>query len=268
MSTESYRFPTAGPVHLRVRNGRGTIEVTADEIPETLVNVSGRHDVGNVRVFASDDGREVTVEVPKTWRPGGPPRYDITVRVPMRSTADLGAASASITTRGVLGQVDAKTASGALSIEQVEGDCHAHTASGRVDLGAIGGAATLKSASGDLRVARVGGRCNARTASGAVDVGWAGDLVSASSASGDVTVRDATRGEVVCKSTSGDVAVGVRKGTLVWLDLSTVSGRTTCSLRDEAAPARGTGEEVLTVKATTVSGDITIAPSGASAAAA
>ena len=85
-------------------------------------------------------------------------------------------------------------------------------------------------------------RCTARTASGAVDVGWAGDLVSAVSASGDVTVRDAARGEVICKSTSGDIAVGVRKGTLVWLDLTTVSGRTTSSLQPDDAPDGGKEE--------------------------
>jgi DUF4097 and DUF4098 domain-containing protein YvlB len=266
MPTESYRYPAEGPVHLRVRNGRGTVEVTADDIPETLVNVSGRHDVGMVRVSAADDGRQVTVEVPRSWRVGGPPRFDITVRVPLRSSVDLGAASASISTRGVLTDVEAKTASGSMSIEQAEGDCRAHTASGRVDLGAIGGTVELRSASGDLRVARVGGRCRAKTASGSIEVGWAGDLVSATSASGAVTVRDAARGEVACRSTSGDVAIGVRKGTLVWLDLSTVSGRTASSLRDEPAPA-GDTEQVLTVKASTVSGNITIAPSGAAAAA-
>ena len=267
MPTESYRFPTDGPIHLRVRNARGTVEVTADDVPETLVNISGRHDVGSVRVSASDDGRQVTVEVPRTWRPGGPPRFDITVRLPLRSSVDLGAASASITTRGVLAQAEAKTASGAVSIEQLEGDCHAGSASGGIELGTIGGAVDLKSASGDLRVARVGGRCTARTASGTVDVGWAGDLVSAVSASGDITVRDAARGEVTCKSTSGQIAIGVRKGTLVWLDLNTVSGRTTSSLSPDEAPTGGK-EEVLTVKASTVSGNITIAPSGASAAAA
>ena len=267
MPTESYRFPTDGPVHLYLRSNRGTVEVIADDVPETLVNVSGRHDVGLVRVSASDDGRKVTVEVPRSWRPGGMPRFDITVRLPLRSAVDLGAASASITTKGVLASAEAKTASGALSIEQVEGDCHAHSASGDVDLGTIGGSVNLKSASGDLRVARVAGRCTARTASGAVDVGWAGDFVSAVSASGDVTVRDACRGEVFCKSTSGHVAIGVRKGTLVWLDLNTVSGRTTSSLRPDTAPTPGK-EEVLNVKATTVSGNITIAPSGAADAAA
>ena len=124
---------------------------------------------------------------------------------------------------------------------------------------------SLKSASGDLRVARAGDACTARTASGAIDIGWAGDLVTASSASGDVTVRDAARGEVSCKSTSGDVAIGVRKGTLVWLDLTTVSGRTTQNLLPEDAP-NGQDERLLRVKAQTVSGNITISPSGADAA--
>ena len=267
MPTESYTFPAEGPVQLLVRTARGTVEVTVDDIPETLVNISGRHDVGGVHVSASDDGRTVRVEVPKTWRPGGPPRYDITVRLPAGSAADLGAASASITTKGVLAEVAAKSASGNMSIEQVEDDCQAHSASGDIQLGTVGGRVTLKSASGDLRVARVGGTCTARTASGAIDVGWAGDRVDAVSASGNVTVRDAARGEVTCKSTSGDVAIGVRKGTLVWLDLKTVSGRSTSSLTPDSAP-NGGGEEVLAVKATTVSGNITIAPSGAGAAAA
>ena len=136
MPTESYRFPTDGPVHLHVRSGRGTVEVIADDVPETLVDVSGRHDVGIVRVSASDDGRQVSVEVPRTWRPGGHAALrHHRARCPRGSTVDLGTASASITTRGVLAQADAKTASGALSIEQVEGDCRAHSASGDIELG-------------------------------------------------------------------------------------------------------------------------------------
>lgn len=267
MPTETYRFAASGPIHLRVRNGRGTVLVTAGDTTETVVEVSGRHDLHHARVSATDDGQGVTVDVARHRRLGNPPRLDITVQVPTGSTADLGTASASIATRGVLATAEAKSASGSISIEQVEGDCRAHSASGDVELGTITGTVTLKTASGDQRVARVGGRCTARTASGSIDVGWAGDLVSAVSASGDVTVRDAARGEVTCKSTSGDIAIGVRKGTLVWLDLSTVSGRTTSNLRPDDSPSRGK-EDVLTVKAITVSGDITINPSGAGSAAA
>ena len=268
MPTESYRFPTAGPVHLFLRTNRGTVDVIADDVPETLVDISGRADVGLVRVSASDDGRQVSVEVPRSWRPGGTPRFDITVRLPLRSTVDLSAASASVSTKGILGSTEAKTASGPLSIEQVEGDVDLKSASGDVRLGTVAGTLKMKSASGDLRVARVGGRCIAATASGAVDVGWAdGDIVTATTASGNITVRDTAHGQVICKSTSGNVTVGVRKGTLEWHDLNPVSRRTRSSLSPDAGPTAG-GEDVLTVKATTVSGNITIAPSGASEAAA
>ena len=60
----------------------------------------------------------------------------------------------------------------------------------------------------------------------------------------------------------------MRKGTLVWLDLTTVSGRTTSGLLARTSAPSGGEEEVLTVKAQTVSGNITISPSGADAAAA
>jgi DUF4097 and DUF4098 domain-containing protein YvlB len=266
MPTDTHRFPTDGPVHLHLRSGRGSVQVVAGETPETVVEITSRHDSPQASVTASDDGRRVTVDV-RHRRLGNTPRLDIMVRIPTGSTVDLGTASASVAARGVLARADAKTASGHLSIEQVEGACSAHSASGDIELGTIGGTASLKSASGDLRVARVGDRCSARTASGAIDIGWAGDLVSASSASGDVTVRDVAQGEVLCKSTSGDVAIGVRKGTLVWLDLATVSGRTTSGLLPEAVPSGG-DERVLTIKAQTVSGNITISPSGADAAAA
>ena len=265
MPTDTHRFPTDGPVHLHLRCARGTVQVVAEDIGETVVDITSRHENVPVRVSASGDGRRVDVDVPRHRRLGSSPRVDIIVRIPTSSTVDLGTASASLATRGVLAKADARSASGEISIEQVEGDCRAHAASGDIALGTVGGAVDLKSASGDVRVARVGDRCSAKSASGAVDIGWAGDLVSAASASGDVTVRDAVQGEVICKSTSGDVSIGVRKGALVWLDLRTVSGRTTSSLVPEDAP-KGGDERVLTVKAQTVSGNITISPSGSAAA--
>jgi DUF4097 and DUF4098 domain-containing protein YvlB len=243
------------------------VQVIAGDTTETVVEVTSRHDAPQARVSATDDGRRVTVDV-RHRRLGNTPRLDIVVRIPTGSTVDLGTASASLTTSGVLASARAKTASGELSIEQVEGDAEVRSASGDIQLGTIGGGVKAKSASGDLNVARVGGRCIAASASGAVDIGWAeGDIVTATTASGDVTVRDAVHGEVICKSTSGDVAIGVRKGTLVWLDLTTVSGRTVQNLVPEAAP-EGDEERLLRVRAQTVSGNITISPSGADAVAA
>ena len=125
----------------------------------------------------------------------------------------------------MLATADAKSASGAVSIEQVEGDCRADSASGDIELGTIGGAVGLQE-----RLGRPPGRPGRRALHGAIGVGRRRRRLGRRpgergvSVSGDVTVRDAARGEVICKSTSGNIAVGVRKGTLVWLDLTTVSG--------------------------------------------
>jgi hypothetical protein len=266
MPTKTHRFPSPEPVRLRVRSGRGTVQIVASAVTETVVEVSGRHEGDQARVEASGDGRTITIDVPRHRKLGNAPRLDITVQLPEGSYLDLGTASASIDARGPVAQADVRAASGAVSIEQVTGDVDARSASGDVRLGTVGGAARLKSASGDLLVASVGGVCNAHTASGAIDVGWAGDTVGAKSASGSLTVRDAVRGALDLRTTSGDVAVGVRKGTLVWLDLTTVSGRTTSDLTPDA-PSAAASEEPLTIRARTVSGDITIAPSGGSAGA-
>lgn len=264
MPTKTHRFPTPEPIRLHLRSGRGAVEVLAGDADETVVEISTRHDEPNVRVEASSDGRSVTVHVPRHRRLANPPRVDITVRLPEGSTVDLSTASASITTRGRLADADVRTASGSISVEHVTGDADVKAASADVRLGAIGGSATLKSASGDLHVASVGGRCIAAAASGAIEVGWAGELVTAVTASGSITVRDVVRGSLTLKTSSGAVTVGVRKGTLVWLDLKTASGRTINNLTDDAGPAGD--EEPLTLKVLTASGNITITPSAAGGA--
>lgn len=266
MPTETHRFATPGPIRLQLRSSRGTVRVVAAQTLETVVEVTGRHDGPHARVDASDDGRVVTVSVPRHRRIGNPPRLDITVHLPQGSTAGLATASASITTTGPLDEVEVRTASGSVSIEEVAGDARAHSASGDMRLGTVGGTATVKSASGDLRIASVGGRCSASTASGEIEVGSAADDVDAKSASGDITVRDSVQGTLELKASSGDIAVGVRKGTLVWLDLITVSGRTTSELAAEERDGAAS-EQPLTLTVRTVSGSIAVTTSLADAAA-
>lgn len=247
MPTETHRFPTPSPIRLHLRSQRGSVEVTAFEGDETIVEITGRDEGPHAHVEASGDGRTVTVEVPRHRRLGLPPRLDIMVRLPNHSTVDLGTASAGITSRGSLGPVEVRTASGSVSVEQVVGDVDARSASGDIRLGTVDGSVRLKSASGDLRVASASQACATHTASGAIDIGWAGDDVTARSASGDITVRDVARGLVDLHATSGDVAIGVRKGTLVWLDLRTVSGRTLSDLTPDE-PGSGQGEETLSIQ--------------------
>jgi DUF4097 and DUF4098 domain-containing protein YvlB len=80
--------------------------------------------------------------------------------------------------------------------------------------------------------------------------------------SGSIHVRDARRGVIELTSTSGGVTVDVRRGTLVWLDLSSVSGRTHSDLTADGAVPVG-DEETLKLTARSVSGGIRVGRSTA-----
>ncbi|MEA2459987.1 MAG: hypothetical protein QOH90_164, partial [Actinomycetota bacterium] len=56
------------------------------------------------------------------------------------------------------------------------------------------------------------------------------------------------------KTTSGDIQIGVAEGTSVWMDVSSLSGDTNSYL----APGDGGGGATLEVRASSLSGDITL----------
>jgi hypothetical protein len=52
----------------------------------------------------------------------------------------------------------------------------------------------------------------------------------------------------------GEVEIGIRKGSVAWLDLNSTVGRVRNELRGSDAP--GTGEDTVEVRARTVAGNI------------
>ncbi len=167
MPTDTHRFPTDGPVHLHLRSGRGTVEVIAEEVTETTVDVDGRDDAPRSASSASDDGRRASPSTcpvsaaPAARRastsPSASPPAPPSTSPPHRRASPPAA---------LLAKADAKTASGEVSIEQVDGDCHAQSASGDIALGTIGGAVRLRE-----RVGRPAGRSGRRALRGEVGIG-------------------------------------------------------------------------------------------------
>jgi DUF4097 and DUF4098 domain-containing protein YvlB len=89
-----------------------------------------------------------------------------------------------------------------------------------------------------------------------------GDL-TANSVSGDQFHAAVSEGNVRTNSVSGDVAIGIRQGSRVYLDCNTVSGDTSSELAVSGEPV-GDGP-LVEVRAKTVSGDITITRASAPA---
>jgi len=265
-------FPTPRPITAVVKLPGGTLEITAEERDTTVVEVEpyddrpASHEAAE-RTTVEMSGDTLTVAAPDgSWLARRPASLLITIRVPLDSRLRLKTASADVACRGRLASLDATGASGDMVLEHITGDAKVRIASGDVTVGQVDGELQVSGAAGDVTAQHVGGPVNTSVASGSIDIGSADAGVKAKTASGGVRIGAARRGTVKVRTASGDIAVGVRSGTGVWLDLNTMSGRTTNDL-DMTAGGGGEAGHDLSVEVRTASGDIAILRAPAEAAA-
>ena len=279
MRSETYSTP--GPLRLNLEIPSGEIEIETANTDETHVELEAvanndaiRDLVENSRIelIRRGDGHEVVVEAKARHgffisidrgpniRFGGP---DVRLRItcPRGADLDVRTKSADLRARGEYGEVDVKTASGDLQLEQVRDTTRIKTASGDVHIGEAGSSLEVQSVSGDLHADAVRGDIRAQLVSGDVHIRDAGGSISTNTVSGDQRFEAVRRGRVELKAISGDVMVGVRSGSRVYVDANTVSGTTSSELElsdspAPEAPADDTPLVELFVK--TVSGDVRI----------
>ena len=84
--------------------------------------------------------------------------------------------------------------------------------------------------------------------------------VSASTVSGDQRYQAVLQGRVELRAVSGDIAVGIRRGSRVFIDANTVSGSTSSEFELSDAPQAPPDPDapLVEVFAKTVSGDVRI----------
>ena len=90
-------------------------------------------------------------------------------------------------------------------------------------------------------IREVGGELSVNSASGDVLVREAGSSVSVNTASGDQEIGSVTTGKVTLKSASGDLKVGIREGTSLWVDARSRSGEVRSELPVSELPPDGNG---------------------------
>jgi hypothetical protein len=229
-------FPTPEPPKLRIALAAGDVELETDDVVETSVEIEGPLE-DDAKIEMRRD--EIVIEVGKKRFLGAGGSHHVRVTAPHGARVDANVASADVEGRGRFGQVEVNSASGDVRFDDVDGSAAINSASGDVELGAVSGKATVRSASGDVRLreAAAGGSVN--------------------TASGDIQIDSVTEGEVSVKSASGDVSVGVRRGSKVHVEASSMSGDTTSELALSDAPIETEGP-LVEIRARTMSGDITI----------
>ena len=254
-------FETPGPLRLSVRVPSGRIELEAIEGTETVVELEGSPEIeqdARIEVRPRRDGHEVVVLVEDKglFRRF---RGDVRVRVsaPPGADVEVSSASADVDGRGEFGGLEANTASGDLTFDQVGGDAEVNSASGDVKISRVQGDLTANTASGDLEVGHVGASGKVRSASGDVSIEEAESSLKIQTASGDVQASSVREGDVTLQTASGDIDVGVKQGSKVWIDARSMSGDTSSDLEVSDTPSEGEGP-LVEISATAMSGDITV----------
>jgi DUF4097 and DUF4098 domain-containing protein YvlB len=255
-------FPLSGPVTVQVRVPAGSIEVVAEERSSADVDIQpfdGRPESAELAAETRAELRGDTLKIATPDNSGWRRRNGsiaVTVRVPYDSSADAKVASADASFHGRLARVELESASGDAYVEHVTGDVTIQTASGDARTGRVEGSLRVKGASGDLNAQHIGGSLGVKSASGDVEVEELAGDADIKTASGDVHIGGSSRGTLRVNTVSGDVGIGVKSGTGVWLDVSTVSGRTRNGL--DMGAGGETGGHDLSLQLRTVSGDIDI----------
>jgi len=272
---------TPGKVVVDIHLSAGEIDLRTDDVETTTVELESlTGESGEAAIAASeqdcrerDGGYTVRIRVPRKTEKrrffGRDPEVRVSVVAPHGTRLDSETASADVTVSGRPGGLDVKTASGDVHAGAVEGPVEVKTMSGDVDLGAVAGRLDVKTMSGDQTVESVAGDARMHTMSGDVSVGANGGSADASTMSGDVHLDSVERGEIDVRSASGDITIGVVRGTRVWMDVQTSSGDADSEL--DHSDGDGTGDAAtaqVRLRAHSASGDIRIRRSSRPAAAA
>jgi DUF4097 and DUF4098 domain-containing protein YvlB len=272
-----HTFTTPEPISLVVELGPGRLDVDASDTSDTTeIRIEGDH---ADEVTVEQRGHEIVVLAPqrRTGFLSSLVTGDLKVQVVMPAGSDLAAkvGSADVTASGRYADLRVKAGSGDVEVDEVSGSAVVDTGSGDIELTTASGDLRIKAGSGDVSIGRVAGSAVVSTGSGTVELGTvgaqavlktgSGDIrihdahtdLSAMTGSGDVYVAQLSRGGLRAKAASGDINIGVPAGIPVWTDISCLTGNVRSNLEGAGRPEEG--QDHVEIRATTVSGNITLA---------
>lgn len=224
--------------------------------PAERVRVDFRQPADGVGV--TGEGAATLIVDTDPARDGWKSAFTVHVTAPAASGIRIQSQSADIAITGPAALLDARTASGDVRVDEVTGRSLVQTASGDVTITATG-ECDIRTASGNIEVHSASGAAVAHSTSGDIRFAAPAGDVNARSVSGDIRILDVAVGRAEVVTVSGDVEIGIHAGSLVAVDLSTVSGATDTDFEvsDEAPGGDGDADgPALDLRVKTTSGDI------------
>ncbi|MDT0317050.1 DUF4097 family beta strand repeat-containing protein [Streptomyces millisiae] len=273
-------FDTPEPISVTARVEAGSIQFTASDRRDTVVEVRPRDPKKDQDVRAADQTEvtyasgALTVRTPKQrYLVGRTGTVDVTVELPTGSHVDMTGAWAQVLGEGRLGEVHVKTSSGdarfdttgplrltashgSITVDRVQGMAEITTSSGSMRVGLVDGPAVLKNSHGTTTVGAAIGELRVRGANGDINIERAESSVAATTAHGTLRVIDVVRGTIDLETSYGAIEIGIRAGTAAWLDVSSGHGQVRNTLTASDSPEET--EDTVKVRARTRHGNIDV----------
>jgi DUF4097 and DUF4098 domain-containing protein YvlB len=229
-------------IRITIRSGRVNVE-------------SGDPGVVRFRVDTNDptfEIRQAADAIVASGDRGG--RVFLTVSVPPMTDVEVGTASGDVDIDPRLGRLDVTTVSGEVHFESVQ-RLHARTTSGGIRGNRVEGEATCVTTSGDIKVSEIIDRADFSTRSGSVVIGKCSGTLSCATLSGNIRIEELSGPAARIKSMSGGVRLGIPPRTRLELDANTLSGKVTLPTPN---PSPEPPEREVGIKVRLVSGNLKI----------
>lgn len=277
-----------------IDNQRGTVNIIGSN--DNFVSVEGELDDKAQAFIFEHSGATITIKVEmpnnqRNWRnhndDGG---SNLTIKIPRQVRIGFNGISSNVNVSGFEQGVDVKTVSGEIKASQLQKMIDITSISGDIESKELTGKIQLSTVSGDLSDKQSSGRLSIKSVSGSIKAKSNASEVSAETVSGDIDLKLASVDELDINSVSGDSNVYLTLNDKGSIKLSSVSGEFDMKFGNEIQAnfrlktnAGGSINNMLTddkaqhgkyvpneklsfttgngngsVKATTVSGDITL----------
>jgi hypothetical protein len=275
-------FATPNPISVTVEVYAGDLQIVATDRTDTVVELRPTNEADESDVKAAEQTRvehadgALTIRGPRSRGMDFSKKtrsVDIRIELPAGSQLHGHLTAGDLRTTGELGECRFRSSVGHLrldrtgplrlstlgriAVEAVAGDADVSTSSGRIQVGDVDGALVVKNSNGDTEIGAVSGELRARSANGDITVDRVGGKADVKTSNGTIRVGRVERDSVTLNTSSGDLEIGVAKGTAAWLDLKTGHGRVRNEL-DDAGPGPRDSDETVEVRAHTSFGDITV----------
>ncbi|MBM3879363.1 MAG: DUF4097 domain-containing protein [Verrucomicrobia bacterium] len=215
---------TCGPGgRLTVEADRGSIELTTHAADRVDVQVlrkvtratekQARDILENHEVTFAQEGSEVAVRARLTrewstrwWRT---PRLEVRYRiaVPRRFNLALKTAGGAVSVPDLEGDVKAQTAGGSIKTGQITGPVWCRTAGGGITIDGASGVIDAHTAGGSIRVGEAATAVQVGTSGGSIHIQKAQGRVQADTSGGSITVEE-VHGPIAAQTSGGSIRVG------------------------------------------------------------